>query len=372
MKVCFLITGLNTGGAEMVIYRLLKEYKTDKEKDSFDFTVISIVPPEDIGDKIKNLDIEVKSLEAKSKLNPLIAWRLYTLLKEEKPDILHTFLFHANVLGRIIGKLAGVPKIISAIRNEYFGSKMREKLVKLTKSLCDYTTVVSQYTADKMAERGVIAEDSYKVITNGVNIKELKEEDKKEKVEIRKALNLDDKYPIIIGVGSLTEQKGFSYLIKAVKTLSEKYERIFLMILGSGPKETELNKLINELSLKDQVNLVGEKDNVKDYLQLADIFVLSSLWEGMPNVLLEAQAVGLPSVATQVSGVSEIIDDGKNGTMVEPKRKEALVDGIEKTLDQTDKQKEQMRRTAKEKIKQEFSIESMTKKYINLYKKLMD
>jgi len=368
-KITYLITGLHTGGAEIVLFRLLKTAVKQRYNEQFEFQVISIVPSAEIGEKIKDLGVEVTSLEAKSKLNPLITYRLYKKLKNQQPDILHTFLFHANVLGRIVGKIAGIEHIVSAIRNEYFGSKIREKIVKWTKNLCDHTTVVSQYTADKLEKRGVISSKN-KVITNGVNIEELTLEDKETKQQIKKELKLKKKEPIIIGAGSLTEQKGFSYLIKAIARLSDKYPNIFLMILGSGPKKDKLQQLIEKLGVEENVKLLGRQDNVKDYLQLSNIFVLSSLWEGMPNVLLEAQAVGVPSVATKVSGVSEIIDEGKNGVMVEPQSKGALVDGIETILDQMDTE-EAIKKAAKEKIKQEFSLESMTKDYINFYKNLL-
>jgi glycosyltransferase involved in cell wall biosynthesis len=370
IKITYLITGLHTGGAEMIIYRMLKTALEQDYDDEFKFQVISIVPTAEIGDKIKELGIEVKSLNAESKSNPLIAWRLYSLLRQEQPDILHTFLFHANVLGRIIGKIAGVPKIVSAIRNEYFGNKLREKILKITKHLCDHTTVVSEYTAGKMIEKGVIAEKNYKVITNGVDIEALTSENKKQKQKIKTNLNLDKKDPVLVSVGSLTEQKGFSYLIKAIDKLKEKYEDIFLMILGSGPKQKELKQLIQKLDLQQEVELVGRKDNVKDYLQLADIFMLSSLWEGMPNALLEAQAVGLPSVATRVSGISEIIDDGENGVIVEPNSEGALISGIETILDQIKEDEGAIKTAAQQKIKQEFSLESMTEDYISFYKNL--
>lgn len=371
IKITYLITGLHTGGAEMIIYRMLKTALEQDYDDEFKFQVISIVPPAEIGDKIKELGVEVKSLNAESKLNPLIAWRLFSLLRQEQPEILHTFLFHANILGRIIGKMAGVPKVVSAIRNEYFGSKLREKMIKLTKNLCDYTTIVSQYTAGKMIEKGIIAEENYKVITNGVDIDALNSEDKKQKQKIKTNLNLDKKNPVLVSVGSLTEQKGFSSLIKAIDKLEEKYDDIFLIILGSGPKQKELEQLIQKLDLQQHVKLVGRKDNVRDYLQLADVFVLSSLWEGMPNALLEAQAVGLPSVATRVSGVSEIIDNEENGVIVEPNSEGALIRGIEAILDQMKEDKEAIKTAAQQKIKQGFSLESMTKDYINFYKNLV-
>jgi len=367
IKIIYLITGLKTGGTEIILYKLLK--RLDKEK--FEPLVISITPIGEIGEKIKKEGFKVLSLNSKFKFDPLIIFRLISILKKEKPKILHTFLFHANFLGEIIGKICKVPIIISSIRSEKFGGKLREKLLKYTKVFSDIIVAVSHKVAEEMIRKKIVSKDKVKVIYNGVDLKEFSFQNKDARKKIREELGINEKQPLLISVGRLVKAKGYPFLIKAMYQLKEKYSDLILIILGEGEDRKKIEDQIKNLKLENNVILLGNKNNVADYLSTADVFVLSSLWEGMPNALLEAMACGLPVVATKVSGIPEIILNEETGLLTEPQNPSDLTKKIDYLLSLPEKKRKEIGEKARNKIKENFSLDKMVRKYENLYENLL-
>lgn len=137
---------------------------------------------------------------------------------------------------------------------------------------------------------------------------------------------------LIVACGRLTEQKGYPYLLKAFAHVLER-EKATLWILGDGPLRPELERFTSSLGIDGQVDFLGFRDNAQAYMRIADVFVLSSLWEGFGNVIVEAMAAGTPVVSTNCPhGPGEIIDNGKNGLLVQPANVEALTDALLKVL----------------------------------------
>jgi glycosyltransferase involved in cell wall biosynthesis len=365
IKILYLITGLNIGGTEMVLYRFLKRLNREK----YEPLIVSIVPIGEIGKRIKREGFLVLSLNAKFKLNPFIFWKFILILKKEKPDILQSFLFHGNFLGRIAGKLSGVPVVISCNRNINIGGWIREQLIRYTGWLSDFNTANSQIAARELIKKKVYPKEKLKVIYNGIDVSDF---DISRNERIRKELKiLPDKF-LLISVGSLTEQKGYPYLIEAVKMLIDKYPGLVMIILGEGPKRESLQSQIERNNLKDNILLLGNKDNVAEYLSVSDLFVLPSLWEGLPNVLLEAMASGLASIATDVGGVSEIIQDEENGFLVNPKNSAILYQKIDYALSLPKEEREVIGKRAKETISDKFSLQKMVREYENLYSEMLN
>jgi len=367
-KILYLITGLHVGGAEMVLYRLLK--KLNREK--YEPVVVSIIPIVGIGERIEEEGIKILSLNAKFKCNPLIIWRVISIIKKEKPQILHSFLFHANFLGRVIGKLRNVPIIISSIHSEYFGGILREKLLKWTDRFCNITTIVSKGAAERMIDLKVVSKNKLKVIYNGIDLENFPFRKLEARTKIRKELNIEENKKILISVGRLHEAKGCPYLIKAMKILKEKYPHILLIVLGEGPEGKKIEEQIKELKLEKNILLLGQKENISEYLNASDVFVMPSLWEGLPIALLEAMACGLPVVATRVGGVPEVVEDGKSSFLVELKNPRGLAEKIIKTLEMSEEERKKMGEHGRKIVEKKFSIEQMVKEYENLYQELLE
>jgi glycosyltransferase involved in cell wall biosynthesis len=363
IKIMYLITGLNVGGAELVLLRLAKGL----DKKRFETFVYSILPIGKVGERMQQEGIRVESLGVRMKYDFRALFRLIAKLRTERPDILHTFLFHSNLIGRIAGRIAHVPIIISSIRNEYFGGFFRERLLKWTDSLCTITTIVSQRAAERMRRLQIVSAEKIKVIYNGVDT------DKFVKInsqEARKNLGIKGG-PVFVSVGSLTEQKGYPYLFEALANLKGEYPDLVLLVIGEGPERQALEKNVRTLKLENAIRFLGVRENVVDYLNAADIFILASLWEGLPNVVIEAMACEVLVIATNVGGVSEIIDDGVNGFLVPSRDAMALAQKIRYALELSDVRRREIGAAARKKVVEHFSLETMISAYVELYDKLL-
>jgi len=367
IKILYLITGLKTGGAEIVLYNLVKNI--DKKK--FEPVVVSIIPIAEIGKKIQDSGIRVLSLSAKFKYNPLIIFRLISIFKKEKPQILHSFLFHSIFLGRIVGKTCKVPIIISSIHSEYIGGFLRNRLLQITDSLDDVVTIVSQKASETMLKSKTVSSNKLLVIYNGIDLNKFIFQDKKAREEIRKELNLKKDDKVLISIGRLFEAKGYPYLIEAIKILKSKYPDIKLLIIGEGEEKNKLETQIRGLNLEKNIFLLGRKENVSNYLNASDIFVLASLWEGFGLAIVEAMACGLPVITTNVGGIPEIIKDKISGLLVNPKDFKILAQKIDYLLNLDADSKERFALKGRKIVEQKFPLEKMMTKYEELYYKLL-
>lgn len=274
-------------------------------------------------------------------------YSIFKLIKElnnYKPDTIISTLGHLNlVLLAVRPFIKGKPKII--VREANTPSKTRTKtkgfkrflFSKLYKSL--YPTadkIVAQCEDMKLDFIDTYKIDSEKIIYiyNPIDIKYIKEKS----IEFNP---YKDDYINIIAVGRLTYQKGFDILISAFKEVTEKLPNVRLNILGEGELLDSLNKQIKDLGLSEKVSILGFKENPYPYYKNADLFVLSSRWEGFPNVLLEALACGAKVVATNCkSGPREILGDNEYGTLVEVENIKDLASGIINALKSPNKSSE--------------------------------
>ncbi|HKK53952.1 MAG TPA: glycosyltransferase [Patescibacteria group bacterium] len=361
IKIIQLITGLNTGGAEMVV----KDLALNIDKEKFEVVVISILPIGKIGEEIKKSGVKVLSLNAKFKYNPIITWKLFKILKKEKPDILNTHLFHADLMGRIIGRLSKIPKIISTFHSIDIGSKKRELIISFIKDKSDMNIAVSKIVASEMNKRKLSKSGNIKVIYNGVNLEKFPFKNKRES---RKKLNIDQNVNLFVSTGRLTKAKGYNYLIKAVKEIKD---NSLFIILGEGIEREILEKEVKNEGLENKIILKGNVTNVNDYLQAADFFIMPSLWEGFCIALIEAAVTKKTIITTKVGIVPEIIEKNKNGFLVEPANTEQLVEKINYVLSLSKKEKEKIGDLARKTVKERFSLDKMIKKYEDLYFKLL-
>ncbi len=357
IKVLHLITGLNTGGAEVVIKDLLLKY--DKEK--FSMSVVSFIPLGPIGKMIRERGGFSYSLNVKFKYNPFPFFTLYKLLKNEKPDVLHTHLFHADIAGRIAGRLAKTPVIMSTFHSIDTGGTARVLLLRMTKSLSHYNIAVATIIKDTIISSNISLKDKTAVIYNGADADKyhLKREHKK-------------KCRDILSIGRLHRQKGHSYLVDAAQIVYQKHPQIKVVVLGEGPERIQLEEHIKKNSLEDKVLLMGEVKNVVPSLQEADFFVMASISEGFPLAVIEAAASGLPIIATNVGGVSEIIKDGVNGFLVPPKDAAALAEKIDFVLGLSPQERFKIGEAARSTVEEKFSVKKMVSEYETLYKKLTE
>ncbi len=321
-KILFIISGLQKDGAETQLVRLAIAL-VDR---GWDPTIVTMIDHNDFQSELARADIKVHTLAIpRGRKDPRSLPRLIRLLRVDKPDVVCTFMYHANVLGRIAARLARVPVVVSSIRNEVFGGRFAEFLMIATAGLDDVTTTNSVLAAETLLSRGVVRKQRLTVIPNAIV----------DSSPSRPGLTSAELLPpglkpswLWLSVGRLEPQKGHEIALRAMALLKDRGVDCHLLIAGRGPLELELKTLCTTLGIEEDVTFLGYRSDVRDFMAVSNGFVLASLWEGLPNVVLESCAAGLPVVATDVGGVREIVVDGVTGVVVAPGDVEALANGM--------------------------------------------
>lgn len=356
IKIIYIITALNIGGAEKLLLDLVK--KLDEEK--YDIKIATVVGGGNLVIKFEEVGIPVKVFKKKGKIGLGVIWKIYRYLRQERPEIVHTHLFGGDTWGRIAAILARVPIIVTTEHNTNIDEKFLKRVVK--KMLSFFTAkiiAVSEAVKKYSVQKDHISEKKIEVILNGVDLEKFLQISQKEFGD-----------PPIIGIiGRLEEQKGHKYLFEALNLL--KTIPWTLWVVGDGSLKAELEKLAKILDLRERTIFLGAQENIPEILDKVDIFVLSSLWEGLGLAVIEAAAAAKPIVATNVGGIPEIIENEKTGLLVEPGNVKSLADGVERML-LGEGEALTMGRAAREYVKDRFGLDKMVKAYEEVYEKVLN
>lgn len=363
IKVAHIITDLDTGGAELMLLKTLRNFKSDR----YSHFVISLLPRDSLREGIEKEGFNVYQLNINRGNIALSFVRLISVLRRERPQIVHNYLFHADILGRIAAKVAGVPIVISSLRNENIGGRLYEVLLRMTDFCVDGVTAVSENVADVHILKGTTKKTKISVIYNGL---ELGCSCPKDSSYIRRDVNIGDDTSLLLTVGNLEAKKGHIFLFEACKVLKEKGYKLRLLVVGSGREKKRLESKIDDLRLENEVVLTGRRSDVPELLAASDIFILPSLWEGLPNALLEAMEAGLPVVATRVGGVPELVTDDETGLLVDAEDGKALAEAVERIIRDSDLGR-RLSQNAKEYVKRKFDIKNTVMRTEKLYEELL-
>jgi len=355
IKICYVIGTLEIGGAEKQLLKLIR----DINRERFIPVVVALrggVMREDF-EKVAKVIIAGK----KWKIDPLLLIRIISILKKEKPDILHTFMFTSNTWGRIAGIVARVPVIIASERcvdiwKRWYHRFIDRSLLKFTyKVICNSVAVKRFY---QETER--MPENKLSVIYNGVDLEEFQKVDAG-KIEIKK------KNGLVGAGGRFTEQKGFINLLMAVPEVLKIFMDTEFVLVGDGPLRKSFEDFVKKHNIIRNVIFTGYRKDILSILSLCDIIVVPSLFEGMPNIVLEAMALKKPVIGTDIPEIAELIEDGKNGFLVPVKDNvKEIAEKIILLLKNPEMRKD-MGEKGYNLIKTQFSLEKMVKGYENIY-----
>ena len=299
LRVALCITELELGGAE----RCLAELAVRLDRQRFSPTVYSLGPaPADkdrsVLPRLLAAGVEVHCLDGRSSWDfPRTVRRLSSLLAQHETQLVQTFLFHANIVGRLAARWAGVPSTVSGIRVAEREKKWHLRLDRWTDRFVDRHVCVSQAVAQFSAGHGLPPEKLV-VIPNGVDFERFGQTPVVPDRPDRRWVTF---------VGRLDRQKGVPWLLDMAADWLWQVPDVDLLLVGKGPLEPELREQCGRLGILDRVQFAGWRDDVPAVLAASCLLVLPSRWEGMPNVVLEAMAAGLPVVATDVEGVGELL-----------------------------------------------------------------
>lgn len=360
-KILFLITELRPAGAEKILFTLAQGLRGD-----FEIKVACLSAQRGaVGDWLTELGIPVFYVDMASKWQFWKFLKFYRYLKKEKFQLLHTHLFHANLLGRILGTWARIPAIISTVhiverrfRPWHFWLESR------THSLIRYEVCVSQAVFDFMQQKTKIPVHKLKKIWNGIDL--LPFQNAVQQVFSRQEILKHPKRWVLGSVGHLREQKGYRYLIEAMAILQARLpNQIDLILVGDGEERERLERDVCEKRLEHVVHFLGYRSDIPTCLRCLDLFVLPSIYEGFGLVVIEAMACQVPVLATEVDSLPELIQENETGFLVPPKNAQALADRIEELLEQPDLRQKVIKKASS--WAEEFRPERMVEEYRALY-----
>ena len=367
IPVLHLITELDAGGAQSALARLMA--RLDRRR--FTPTVACLYNGDAVvARRIRALGVPVTDLGMTARWRWDAFVRLYRLLRHERPIILHTWMFHADFPGRVLGRLAGVPIIVTSRRNENIGGAMRERFNRWTAHLDDRVVAVCELARLAEIERAGVPPEHVVTVYNGVDVDEFPVASAEVAARARRAMGIPAEAPLLGSLGRLHPQKGFSDLLAALAQVRQRIPSVQLFLAGDGESRESLEAQARSLGLCEAVTFAGTRANVPEILAALDVLVLPSLWEGMPNAVLEAMAAGLPVVATAVGGTPEAVVDGVTGLLVPPQDPGALACAIERLLRDPDLRRT-MGQAGRRRVEQHFDVWETVRQVEDLYETLL-
>jgi glycosyltransferase involved in cell wall biosynthesis len=363
VPIAFCITELDRGGAERALCQLV----LGLDRRAWQPRVYCLGPRGHFTDVLEAGGVPVQCLNGHGLLSlPRVLWQLTRALRRSRPVILQTFLFHGNLAGRLAGRLAGVPIVVSGIRVADRRSRWYGRLDHWTNRLVDHNVCVSEGVADFAIQETGLNAAKISVIPNGVNFDAFAQSTPTD----LNPFGIRTDAPVVITVGRLEEQKGIEYLLRAAVTVLQSRPDCQFLIVGDGHDRASLHALAATLGIDRRVWFVGSRDDVPGLLRASTVFVLPSLWEGMPNALLEAMAAGVPVIATAVEGSREIVQSEHSGLLVPPADPGELSQAILRLLNDPDLARG-FSVAAQLDIQKRFSESSVVLHYDELYRRLL-
>lgn len=361
-KLMLLAVGLGVGGTESHVLELASRL----DRARFDVTVCALKGEGVIAAELRNRGVRVVTLGGRGKLDARVLLRLWRLVRRERPDIIHAFLFWANLAGRVVGRLLQVPVRLSSyhdveVRRIWHRAIPDSLTLSWTHSLICCSDAVRRSVRSHLGGEA----QKYLAIPFGIDIG-LYERAASVK---RRELGLREDLAVLGTVCRLIEpKKGLAVLLQAVAQLKEQAGTpgFQLLIVGEGPAYGGLRALSERLGIAPWVVFAGLRRDIPGLLPLMDLFVLPSLYEGFGIAILEAMAAGRPVVATAVGGIPEVVVHGETGLLVPPGDPVSLADALRELLAHPERARVLGAR-GRERAREKFRIESIVRQHETLY-----
>jgi len=352
-RIVFLLEELNFGGTQ----RQTLELALNLDPERFRPEIWLMAGGDDMARLARKGNVPVIHLSRGSCVGPGSLLKLWRRLKANPPDLLVLMTVIPNIWGRLIGRLARVPLIIGTCRGTASPARQHEKLLWPLPHhhLCNAFVI-----KEKLSRRYGIPDDLITVIENGVDIEFFKPP----------GPNCRRDREIILSIGRLVPEKDHRTLFRAFARLAPSHPDAELWIAGNGPMRDEIGQLAVQTRVGDRTRFIPARLDIRQLFRQSSIFVLSSTNEGLPNVVLEAMASGLPIVATRAGGLPEVVEHGRTGLLVPVRDPEALADALDRLL------RDEATRTAfgeagRKRVEDLYSVSSMTARHEELFQRLL-
>lgn len=371
-QVLHLCSSLGIFGGETVLLSLAKESSASGIKPIIGVLRNSENPHTEIAERAHEKGIENVIFPCNGRLDIKSIREIRKLLLNRKIDIIHSHDYKSDFYALMASLKLKVYRIATCHNWNTFNQRLKwySRIDKYLLRFFDLVIAVSPLVKKELVENG-IKSNKAQIISNGVNLDEFDCNASVNKDSLRSQLGIPNNCTIIGCVGRLSPEKGFEYFIHAAKIVLRDYPRTCFLIIGEGPEKEKLCGLSASLGIGENTFFAGLRGDVAALYRIMDVFAVTSLYEGLPMVLLEAMASQRPVVSTNVGGIPQLIEDRFNGLLVEPGNVIELADSI-KLLLADKKQAELFSKRSYTKVVKEFSSRAMAdnyhKSYLNLLK----
>ena len=370
--VLHVISGLGLGGAEKMLLWSARHH----DRDLVRMGVVSLMSDGDLAGEVRRTGVRVYELgQRRGRLSLSSFQRLMKIIREFRPRILQGHMYHSNILVRLAGSITGGMTVLST-RHIDAATPVRRLVNRATGVLNDGTLVFSQRVLDAERKENLFRRP-IRLVPYGIEIPDGQENSRwprsisvnRDRSELRETLVIPPDAFVWTAVGRLTKQKGFNFLIDAFSMVLENGGDSYLLIIGDGEDREMLEKRVQELGVDRRVFFCGLRSDVKDFLDISNAFVLSSLWEGGPLVILEAMAAGLPVVSTCVGDAPGMVKEGETGVLIEPGDSEQLA-GAMRRIQAMGPEARHWGQEGRRRVKERYDFRRVQKDMENYYREV--
>jgi len=362
LRIAMMLESDGPGGAEMMVLRLSEELRREGH------TIVPVGPAHGVGwlgDHFRRIGFTPEVFTLRRPIDPGCVRGLMKLFREHRIDAVHSHEFTMAVYGAAAAGLLNLPHVITMHGGVNVGKTLRRRVaLRWAMRQSDHTVMVSRATQQQFAAGLGVDESFFGIVPNGVPIAS------GDAARVRAEFGIGEQDRVLLAVGNLEHHKGHEVMLRALAYLDSAGVDLSwkLIIAGGrgGDQYDSLTESIREKGLGERVRIVLNRNDIPDLLALADVFVMPSLWEGLPMAVLEAMVARKAIVATAIAGIPEAIVDGREGILVPPGDAAALGDALRALL--TDpRRRAALGEAAADRANHEFTISVMARRYEGLY-----
>jgi sugar transferase (PEP-CTERM/EpsH1 system associated) len=366
--ICQLVHGLPVGGAEVLIDRIVRQLG-----DRYRFIIACLDEVGPLGERLAGDGISVVNLERRPGFDWKCVRRLHRLLRTESVQVTHAHQctpFAYALATRAFGKR---PAVLLTEHGRFFpdaASRRRKLFHRLLSRRDDQFVAVGETVRQALVNNEGLPRERIQVVYNGVRLPEGQAE-ATDRAAVRAELGIDDGEIVIIQVARLDAIKDHATGVQAFAIAHAQNPRLRLLVVGDGPERPAIERTIREHALQARVSMLGMRDDVRRLLAAADLFLLTSVSEGIPVTVLEAMAEGVPVVATDVGGLPELIRHGESGLLAPPGNAEKLAEALMR-LASGPSFRAQLASHARHRAATQFSEQGMMTRYDQIYQGMLN
>lgn len=366
MRVLLLSSSMGLGGAD----KQLLSAAVEMRRRGHQVLIVSLTPLGPMGLEARSSGIRTESLEMRRGIpDPRGLVRLASMVRAWKPDVLHSHMVHANLMARALRVLIPIPAVISTIHSVHEGGRFRLAAYRLTNRLVDAMTIISTAAAEQYVAQGTIPRELLRVIPNGVDADRFQDIPPDTRAILRRSLSVERAF-VWLAVGRFETPKDYPTMLRAFSKVRDRHPQAVLLLVGRGSLKEETETVMGDLQLGG-VHFLGVRQDVPELMSAADGYVMSSAWEGMPTVLLEAAAAGLPIVATGVGGIPEVVREEASGFLVPPRNPDALGLAMLRLMELAPSQRTSMGERGREHVRARYGTHRMVDGWEEVYREVL-